>query len=300
MRMRVLVTGVDSFIGSHLAAALVSAGDEVIGLSRKRDGFDVTDAAKVLAAVRDDKPDRVFHLAAQSNIPKSFAEPAATLAVNVVGSANVFEAVRVHAPNASVVSIGSASEYGDSARDAERIAEDAPLRPTSPYGASKVAQYNLVSVYARAHRMKIVHVRPFAILGTGKDTDALADFSRNVVAIERGETDTLVTGNTTALRDFVDVRDAVAGLVIAANAGTPGEAYNLCRGVATSLDDLIALLERASGRKLPVKKDPARMRPVDDARVVGDGSKLRALGFSPRFELADTVAAVLDYWRARR
>ncbi|HEY2369205.1 MAG TPA: GDP-mannose 4,6-dehydratase [Polyangiaceae bacterium] len=297
--MRVLVTGADSFIGSHLTEALVAAGDEVIGTSRKRDGFDVTDASKVAAVVRDAKPDRVFHLAAQSNIPKSFADPATTMAVNVVGSANLFEAIRVHAPDASVVSVGSAAEYGDSARDAERIAEDARLRPTSPYGASKVAQSSLVSIYARAHKTKIVHVRLFAILGTRKDTDALADFSRNVVAIERGKADALTTGNTTALRDFTDVRDAVAGLVIAANAGVPGDVYNLCRGEATSLDDLIALLERASGRKLTVKKDPARLRPVDDPRVVGDPSKLRALGFSPRFQPAETVAAVLDYWRAR-
>ncbi len=297
--MRALVTGVDSFIGSHLEERLKELGDEVVGLSRKRDRVDVTDAEAVANLVRRTKPDRVFHLAAQSNIPKSFADPATTLAVNVVGSANLFEAVRQHAPDARVVSVGSAAEYGDSARDAQQIAEDASLRPTSPYGVSKVAQGKLVAVYARAYRMKIVHVRLFAILGPRKTTDALSDFSRNVVAIERGEKDALVTGNTTPLRDFVDVRDAVSGLVLASHSGVPGEVYNLCSGNATSLDDLILLLRAASDREFRIQQDPARMRPVDDQRVVGDASKLRALGFSPELKLADTVAAVLDYWRSQ-
>ena len=306
--MRVVVTGVDSFIGSHLAEALVAAGDEVIGFSHKRDDaaggivrhrVDVTDAAALAALVQATKPERVFHLAAQSNIARSFANPAETFSTNVVGSAHFFEALRAHAPSATVVSIGSAAEYGDSARDTDFIGEDAALKPTSPYGVSKVAQGKLVAVYARAHKMRIVHVRLFAILGPRKETDALADFSRNVVAIERGKADALLSGNTSALRDFVDVRDAVAGMRLVAEGGEAGATYNLCNGKATSLDDVIALLRKASGRAFESRTDPSRVRPVDDQRVVGDPAKIRALGYSARFALEDTVRAALDYWRAR-
>lgn len=306
--MRVIVTGVDSFIGSHLAEALVASGDEVIGFSHKRDDaspglvrhrVDVTDAAAVSALVQATKPERVFHLAAQSNIARSFANPPETLATNVVGSANLFEAMRMHAPEATVVSIGSAAEYGDSARDTDFIDEDAALRPTSPYGVSKVAQGKLVAVYARAHEMRMFHVRLFAILGPRKETDALADFSRNVVAIEQGKADVLLTGNITALRDFVDVRDAVAGLRIAADAGEPGATYNLCNGKATSLSDVVELLRKASTKPFESRVDPARVRPVDDQRVVGNPAKIRALGYAPKFALEDTVRGALDYWRAR-
>ena len=305
--MRVLVTGVDSFIGSHLAEALIASDDEVIGMSHRRDDsepgltrrrVEAVDRAAVDALVRDAKPDRVFHLAAQSNIARSFADPAETLATNVVGSANLFEALRTHAPAATVVSIGSAAEYGDSARDTPHVPEDAPLRPTSPYGVSKVAQGKLVAVYARAHKLRIMHARLFAILGPRKTTDALADFCRSVVAIERGQATELVAGNTSALRDFVDVRDAVAGLRLLADRGEAGATYNLCNGRATGLDDVIEALRVVSGAALPVRKDPARMRPVDDQRVVGDGSKISALGYAPRFALDDTVRAALDYWRA--
>jgi GDP-4-dehydro-6-deoxy-D-mannose reductase len=241
----------------------------------------------------------VYHLAAQSNIARSFANPAQTLATNVVGTACLLEALREHAPSATVVSIGSASEYGDAAKQTEFLVEDMSLLPTSPYGVSKVAQGKLTAVYARAHGMRAMHVRLFAILGPRKRGDALSDFCRGVVAIERGEKDALTVGNTSALRDFVDVRDCASGLRIAGDGGEGGATYNLCTGRATTLDDVIALLKRASGTPFEVRTDPARVRAVDDQRVVGNPSKLAALGFASRFSLEDTIASVLEYWRAQ-
>ncbi len=306
--MRVLVTGVDSFIGSWLAEALVAAGDDVVGTSRRSEGrergvtrhrVDVTDGAAVSALLSETKPERVFHLAAQSNNPRSFEHAAETLATNVVGSANLFEAVRQHAREATLVSIGSSSEYGDAARSSELLAEDAPVMPTSPYAVSKLAQGKLAVVYAKAHGMRVIHVRPFAVIGPRKEGDALSDFCRNVAAIEKGEAKELSVGNTSALRDFIDVRDFVSALRLIADAGAPGEVYNACSETATSLDDLIALLRQASRAKLEVQRDPTRVRPVDDPRIVGSAKKLRALGFKPRLSLAETVSATLDYWRAR-
>src|SRR5262249_24958553 len=171
------------FIGSNLAGALRDAGQEVFGLSRRAAGSrdDVTlfresivDEGFVLRAVRECRPDRVFHLAAQSKIAYALAPPQETVSVNVIGSINLLEAVRSAAAGAFVVSVGSSAEYGRVAATVEYIREDQALDPTSPYGISKVSQGLIGSVYARVHGLRLVHVRPFAVIGPGKEGDALS------------------------------------------------------------------------------------------------------------------------------
>src|SRR5262249_42621105 len=180
--MRSLLTGIDSFIGSHLAKALVAAGDEVFGLSRREEGAkdgvtrfrgSVLDAESVARVVQQSRPERIFHLAAQSKIAYSFAHPLETVSVNVVGSLNLFEAARTAAAQAVLVSVGSSGEYGRTASRVEFIDEEQRLDPTSPYAVSKVSQGMLGALYARVHGLKLVHVRPFAIIGPGKEGDAL-------------------------------------------------------------------------------------------------------------------------------
>jgi GDP-4-dehydro-6-deoxy-D-mannose reductase len=307
--MRSFVTGVDGFIGSHLAEALLAAGDEVFGLTRShtpdpRDGIvrffgDVASRDDVSDAVSRARPERVFHLAAQNNIQASFAAPEQTMAANVQGSLHVFDAVRASVPSAVVVSVGSSAEYGRTAALSDAISEELPLAPTSPYGVSKAAQGMLVSVYAAVHGVHALHVRPFAIVGPRKTKDALSDFCRNVVALEREETDRFLVGPLGSVRDFVDVRDCVAALVLSSERASAGGVYNLCNGRGVRLEDVVRALQRASRRPFEPVSDPARLRAADDSRIIGDPSRLVALGYAPRFSLDDTIAATLEYWRAR-
>ena len=242
--MRSFITGVDGFIGGHLAEALGAAGDDVAGFGRRQG--DMADAAAVDGAVAKARPDRVFHLAALNNIAASFADPALTMATNLTGSVNVFEAVRKFAPATALVSVGSSAEYGRTAAEISPLTEEVPLLPTSPYGVSKAAQGLLCRVYAQVHGLRALHVRPFAVIGPRKTKDAVSDFCRNVVALERGETDRFVVGPLTSERDFVDVRDAVAALVLLSERGAPGTVYNLCNGAAVSLASVVAILQRLS------------------------------------------------------
>jgi GDP-4-dehydro-6-deoxy-D-mannose reductase len=306
--MRSLITGVDGFIGSHLAEALVAAGDQVFGLARApalaagavvRIAGDMTDAARVADAVVQSKPDRVFHLAALNNIQASFADPVLTMQTNAVGSAHLLEAVRREVPQAAFVSVGSSAEYGVTAATAPALTEDLPLLPTSPYGVSKAAQGLLCRVYAQVHHLRAVHVRPFAIIGPRKTKDAISDFCRNVVALERGTTDRFIVGPLTSERDFVDVRDAVAALVLLSETGAAGAAYNLCNGRSVGLAAAVAALQRLSARPFEPTPDPSRLRAADDSRIVGDASRLRALGYAPRYALEDTLSATLTYWRGQ-
>lgn len=307
--MRSFITGIDSFIATHLAKVLRANGDEVFGLSRReggaRDGLirfrgSIVDADVIARAIQETQPDRVFHLAAQSKIPYSFAHPQETVSVNVVGSLNLFEAVKPLADRVVVVSVGSSAEYGRTAMRVDFLTEDQPLDPTSPYGVSKVCQGMMGALYARVHGLKLMHVRPFAIIGVGKEGDALGDFCRGVVAIENGKADSLSTGNLSAIRDFMDVRDCVRALMLVAAQGKPGEVYNIGNGRAATLEDVMGLLKQWARRSLTLTLDPRRLRPSDDPRIVGNNQKLRHLGYVPQYSLEDTVRDVLAYWRDRQ
>ncbi len=305
--MRSFITGVDGFIGSHLAEALLAGGDEVSGLARGASGTagivrfsgDIGNAQVVSDAIARARPDRIFHLAALNNIAASFADPSTTIATNVVGTTHLLEAARRHAPGAAFVSVGSSAEYGKTAETAAVLTEELPLLPTSPYGVSKAAQGLLCRVYADVYRLRAMHVRPFAVIGPRKTKDAVSDFCRNVVALERGETDRFIVGPLTSERDFIDVRDAVAALVLLSERGAPGTAYNLCNATTAPLSAVVTILQGLSRKPFTPVADPSRLRPADDRRIVGDASRLAALGYAPRFTLEDTLAATLASWRAR-
>jgi len=302
--LRALVTAADCFFGSWLIESLVAGGVEVVGTVRK-DGnggsrrlLDIRDREAVEALVRDVAPDVIYHLAAQSNVTESVHDPLTTMTTNVIGSTNVFEAVRA-VGRGRVVSVGSSAEYGDAAKPAGELRENDPLLPRSPYGVSKAAQGQLARVYARAHGVEVVHVRPFAIIGPRKRKDAISDFCINVVKLERGEATQFSIGNVSAVRDFVDIRDAVRALRMIGERGTRGEIYNICHGIGMPLSIVIDLLRATSKVPFTPTPDPARNRPVDDMRLVGDPYKLKALGFVPQFTLAQTLAFTLDYWRGQ-
>jgi GDP-4-dehydro-6-deoxy-D-mannose reductase len=307
--MRTLVTGVDGFIGRWLARALLASDDRVDGLSRRGEGqspdgvtrhlCDITQTEAVAHLVDELKPDRIFHLAALNNIGDSFADPRKTFRVNVGGSLNVLEAVRMHAPDAVLLSVGSSAEYGTTATQAAALSENLPLWPSSPYGLTKAAQGMLVQLYARAHGVKALHVRPFAIVGPGKSGDALADLCQAIVGVEEGYTSEVQVGNLDVMRDFVDVRDCVRALLLLSTEGQAGEVYNLCNGRAEGLRSVIAILESCALKPFRVIQSEGKLRSSDDVRIIGNGRKLAALGYSPRHTLSETVQETLGFWRRR-
>jgi GDP-4-dehydro-6-deoxy-D-mannose reductase len=299
---RFLITGVDGFIGSCLAHRLRDHGDTVFGLSRKsEDEFrlrgEITDPAAVATAVRVSQPDCIFHLAAQNNIMESIRNPQETISINVNGSLNLFQSVRDLSPRSRVVSVGSSSEYGKTASLHPYLEETLPLLPSNGYGITKAAQGMFAALFARVFALDTIHVRPFAIVGPGKQGDALADFCRGVIAIERGSKTVLTVGNIEAVRDFVDVRDCVSALLLIAEKGETGKTYNICNGTEASLDDILGILKRLSKNSIQLEIDPARMRPADDLRIVGNNEKLAGLGYASNYDLATTVADTLAYWR---
>ncbi len=287
------VSGGAGFAGRHLLALLPDA------VAPTREELDLLDGGALRAAVREAAPEVVFHLAALASVGRSWEAPAETVTENVAMTAQVLEAVRLEAPEAAVVVVGSGEVYGPPAR--LPVDEDAPLRPQNPYAVSKAACDLLAGQYADAFGMRVVRMRPFNHAGPGQSDDyVVGTLTRQVAEAEvAGREEALLrTGNPDSARDFTDVRDVVRAYVAAA-AAPPG-AFNVASGRAVTVRDLIELVRTAA--RLPVRHeiDAGRVRAHDVPEVRGSAERLReATGWRPEIPLERTVADALDDWRER-
>jgi GDP-4-dehydro-6-deoxy-D-mannose reductase len=294
--MKAIVTGAHGFVGPYLTSHLESKGDEVVGIDHE---VDITDADAVRSRFADELPDVVYHLAAASHVGDSWSAPAQVVRINTEGSLNVLLAA-VEAGVERVVLIGSAEEYGHVTPEQVPITEDTPLRPVSPYGASKAAAEMLASYIVRGRDLPVVSVRPFNHLGPGQSDRLVAStLAQQVARNERNGGDEILAGDLSPKRDFSDVRDVVRAYRLLAEKGRPGEAYNVCSGRAVAIRELADILIGLSTRPMKVTLDAERLRPVDVPVLHGDNGKLvRDTGWQPEITLEQTLADLLEWWRA--
>ena len=292
--MRALVTGASGFLGRHLAAHLRDLGDDVIP-----SGADVTDPEALARELDRHRPEVVYHLAAQSDVGRGWTDPVRTLRVNAEGTLNVLGASR-RAGAALVVAASSAEVYGPADESELPLGEDAPLRPANPYAASKAAA-EMMCLQARfGAGPDVVRVRAFNLIGPGQPAGfAASSLAAQIAANERSGGDRVLVGNLEARRDFTDVRDAARACRLLAGHGAVGEAYNLCSGADRSVRDLAEMLMGIAGRPMELVADPDRLRPSDVAVRRGDPGKLQAAtGWRAEIPLAQTLADLLEHWRA--
>lgn len=262
---------------------------------------DITDGARLRQILHEVRPDLIFHLAAVSSVAASWADPAHLLRVNAGGFIQLIEALRVEAPTARVIVIGSGEQYGLVRPEENPVSEETLPRPANPYAVSKVAQDLYAFQYHRAYGLDLVRVRAFNHFGPGQSPDfVLASFARQIAQMEAGQVDpTLLVGNLSSQRDFLPVGDVARAYVALAGRGRAGEAYNVGSGVARSIESLLQTLVGMARVTVETRVDPARMRPVDVPVLCADTTKLRRdTGWLPSATLEDTLRATLDYWRA--
>ncbi|MGQ9729517.1 MAG: GDP-mannose 4,6-dehydratase, partial [Candidatus Fervidibacter sp.] len=290
--MRVLITGITGFVGSHLAELALGKGAEVFGTYRWRSRLDniqhllteirliecdLRDAISVRNAVKEAKPSWIFHLAAQSFVPASWTAPADTMHINVIGTINLFEAVRQLDLDCRILNVGSSEEYGLQFEHELPIKETNPLRPLSPYAVSKVAQDLLGWHNHRSYKIFIIRTRAFNHSGPRRP-EAFVDsgFAWQIARIEAGLQEPIIhVGNLDAKRDFTDVRDIVRAYWLALEKGEPGEVYNICSGKAWSIREVLEMLLNMANTKVEIRQDQSRMRPSDVPVLVGDSTKFR-------------------------
>jgi len=314
---KVLITGIAGFAGSHLAELLLSKGFEVHGMRRPRTKMDhiesianrlhltdadLLDSHSLYSTISRIKPDYIFHLAAQSFVPTSWVSPSVTLEVNIVGSANLFEAVRQANIDPVIQIACSSEEYGMVHDNEVPIKETNPLRPLSPYAVSKVAMDYLGYQYHQSYGVRVVRTRGFNHTGPRRgDTFAESNFAKQIALIEKGKQEPVVhVGNVDAKRDYTDVRDMVKGYLLAVEKCDPGDVYNICTGSTVKIADVLKLLLSYSKIKVEIKEDSDRMRPSDVPILLGDNSKFVAkTGWKPEIVFEKTMEDLLNYWRER-
>lgn len=317
--MRVLITGITGFAGSHLADYILAHHPdvEVYGIIRWRsrreniqhieekialfeaDLKDVISLEKCLAEI---KPDRIFHLAAQSFVPTSWKCPAETFTINAVGQINLFEAILSLKLDPKIHVAGSSEEYGLVQSEELPMRETNPLRPLSPYAVSKVAQDLLAWQYFKSYGLRTVRTRGFNHTGPRRgEVFICSNFAKQIAEIEKGKRDSVIyVGNLEARRDFSDVRDIVRGYWLCLEKGEEGEVYNIGSGKNYTMQAVLDMLLSMSKVNVKVQIDSRRIRPSDVPVLLADSSKFRKLtGWKPEIPLRESLQDLLDYWRER-
>jgi GDP-4-dehydro-6-deoxy-D-mannose reductase len=300
-----LVTGAAGFAGGHLIDHLLESEDRVAAWGHGAPpppgklervswtSVDVTDRDAIVAALDRIKPSVVFHCAGIADVHSTWSDSATALRVNVMGTHNLIAALEQLGLDVPVLVTGSALVYRPS--DAA-LSEDSPIGPSSPYGVSKLAQ-ELVGFAARG---RVIVTRSFNHAGPRQGPAYVtSSFARQIAEAEAGLREPVLSvGNLDARRDITDVRDTVRAYRLLMDKGHSGKPYNVCRGEAFRVRDLLDSLVRLSKVAIEVRSDPARLRPNDNPIVLGDPARLAAdTGWTPRIPIEQTLADLLEYWR---
>lgn len=315
---KVLITGIAGSGGSYLAEFIVNHYPEieVHGMARwhsfssaaenlraishrlKLHECDLSDMSSVLAALEASQPDVIFHLASHANVRASFIYPQAVLSNNILGTCNLFEAVRLLKMDPVIQHCSTSEVYGQVDPADVPIREEAPIRPTSPYAVSKAAQDHLAWTYFRSYGMKIIRTRMFAYINPRRTDLFATSFVRQAARIEAGLQKELLHGNLDSIRTMIDVRDAMEAYWVAVLKCKPGEVYNIGGEGTISVGDFLELVKKSSRVEIPSRVDPSLLRPADVTLQIPCVEKFRAAtGWKPRYQFPESVDELFRYWR---
>lgn len=298
--MKALVTGAAGFVGKHLVDHLDAEGDEVATTDRSSGGPDLLDPKGLTRLLSQHRPEVVFHLAGQADVAQSWSTPTDTLRINAEGTYHLLAAAR-SAEVSRVVTVTSADIYGVVKPAELPLNEDAPLKPASPYAASK-AMADLVAQQAHlGHGQDVIRARSFNHFGPGQgEAGVCSALAARIATCERAGANTIPVGNLEARRDFTDVRDVVRAYRLLALDGRPGAAYNVCTGHAVSIAEVLEILLSLALRPIKPIDDPDLHRPVDLPELRGDPTAICAdTGWKPSIDLHNTLGEVLEDRRSR-
>jgi GDP-4-dehydro-6-deoxy-D-mannose reductase len=313
----VLITGIHGSGGSYLADYVAEnhPAVEIHGISRWHTSgtygsgpggtgprtvheCDLTDLSAVFSVVRRVKPDVIFHLASHANVHASFVNPLAVIDNNVMGTANLLEAVRMAELDPMIQLCSTSEVYGKVKPQEVPIREDAPLRPASPYAVSKVTQDLLGLMYFTSYNLRIVRTRMFAYLNPRRADLFATSFALQVARIETGQQTELRHGNLDSVRTIIDVRDAMEAYWLAALRCTPGEAYNIGGDKTLTVGEFLTILKALAKVPIPSRVDPALLRPSDVTLQIPDTRKFaETTGWKPRYTFSQSIEFLLDHCR---
>jgi GDP-4-dehydro-6-deoxy-D-mannose reductase len=308
--MKALITGINGFVGNHLARLLLDESAEVTGIDISAADVlpvrhfvaDIGDCTAMGDLLGEHRPDHVYHLAAPSFIPDSYDSPKETFQSVIGGTVNLLEAIRKNSPNSKFLFVGSSDEYG--VYKGLPFREDMTPEPCTPYAAAKAAASVVCGQYARFYGLDIVRVRSFNHIGPGQSPRfACSSIARQIALAEKSAAPKIILGNLDASRDFLDVRDVCrAYFKIMNKTDNSGELYNICSGRSVSIRDVLEkflTLADLSEKGLDVISEN-QCRKYDNEKVMGDNSKLKIhTDWNETITFEQTIADTLNYWRGQ-
>ena len=315
---RVLITGIAGSGGSYLAEYIVEHHPEVevhgicrwhsttstdnlaaIRASVRLHEADLMDFSSVVAVMQSVKPDVIFHLAAYANVQASFTTANAVLANNILGTSNLFEAVRL-ADIDPIIQLCSTSEvYGQVDPKNVPITEECPMRPVSPYAVSKATQDLLGHSYWMSYKLKIIRTRMFSYLNPRRIDLFATSFAKQIAWIEAGlMPNDLRHGNLDSVRTLIDVRDAMRAYWETVEKCEPGEVYNIGGTTTMTVGDFLGKLIELASVSVNTRCDPDLLRPVDVTLQIPNVEKFsQATDWKPTVSFEQSMADLLAYWR---
>lgn len=301
--MKVLVTGVEGFVGPYLVEQLIQDGYSVTGTYHKTKPLlninlyqlDILSKKDVNEVFNEVSPDIIFHLAGISNVRWSFDNPEITRNINVDGTKNILEAFENYSSKGKLLLISSSEVYGYP--DFLPITEDHSLNPVNPYGKSKKEVENLANKSIKKG-FTVIIPRSFTHIGPQQSEHFVcSSFAQQIAKIEKGKQATIKVGNLDAKRDFTDVRDIAKAYALLARTNESG-IYNVCSGKSYEINSILQTLISFSSKKIIIETDPKRMRPSDVLEFKGSYKKLNEkTGWHPEINIQDTLEEILNYWR---
>jgi len=319
---KVLITGIAGFVGSHLADYILAKfpNIQVLGLVRwwepqenikhisdkiKLYYGDLVDMSSLETILRENKPDVIFHLAAQSYVDFSFLAPIATLETNIIGTANLLETIKklkFSSDYDPIIQIASSSEcYGQVKENETPIKENNPFRPASPYAVSKVGEDMLSLQYWLSWKIKTIRTRMFTHTGPRRgEVFVESNFAKQIAAIEAGLQEPVIrVGNLDSIRTFLDINDAIRAYWLLINKCSPGEVYNVGGTETMTIGEMLnKLLKLSIVKDIEIKVDTARLRPSDVTLQIPCIDKfVEITGWKPEIKFDQTLEDILNYWR---
>lgn len=315
--MKCLITGVNGFVGSYLTEYLLEKKWlKILGTVYPKDSIqnirhildkiratpcNLTIPQEIEKIIKKDKPEIIFHLAAQGYVPTSWQDPVGTFKVNVLGTLHLIEAVRKYSPKAKILIIGSGDEYGF-VDTQNPLTEETPLNPQNPYAVTKVCTDLLSAQLGKYHKLHIIRVRAFPHIGPRQSPNfVVSDFCRQIALIEKNKQQPIIkVGNLENKCDFTDVRDIVHAYWLAIKNGESGQVYNISSEKAYPIGKILEKLINMAKTEIKIQSDPSKFRLQDTVIKLGNSQKFRNLtGWKPKIPIEQTLHETLDWWRGQ-
>ena len=308
---KIVITGASGFVSGHFIDYLydnriecdvlgLDRGTPTIDLSKYGDRIrirfsivDLMDKAALKTAIANFEPNYLLHLAAFSSVAYSWINPSESFTNNSNIFLNLIDAIREVNPACRVLSVGSSEEYGNVERSDLPLKESQRINPVSPYAVARVSQELMSKVYVKAFGMNVIMTRSFNHIGPRQDNRfVVPSFINKILDIKKAgmKKGEIETGDTTIIRDFVDVRDVVRAYYILLEKGMSGEIYNICSGKAMALSEIIDCVANDVGVKITTRVNPKLVRPDDNREIVGSSYKIESeLGWKAERDIRDTL-----------